>query len=295
MIGPRIDIDPANLKRRALFGLATGAAFERAVRALPRAEARAWRSARRYVAGRDVADAIAVTHRLRAAGLHASVDLFGERTSAARAAEVVRGYGELCERLAAETDAGTWVSLDLSHIAFDAESLDEIAAAIPPGRRLQLGAEEAAVTDRVLDLVTAAAGAGHPVEATLQANLRRSPADADRLAAAGIPVRLVKGAYAESPAVAHAFGAETDRAYAALARRLHAAGGLVSLATHDDALLEPLLADLPAAPCEQLLGVRPERAHALVVRGRAVRIYVPFGPQWLRYLLRLRAEAQRSG
>jgi proline dehydrogenase len=88
---------------------------------------------------------------------------------------------------------------------------------------------------------------------------------------------------------------QTERAYAQLARRLHAAGGLVALATHDDALREPLLADLPEAPCEQLLGVRPEQAHALVARGRAVRIYVPFGPNWLRYLLRRRAEAQGTG
>jgi proline dehydrogenase len=294
MIGPRMGIDPANLKRRALFGLATSAAFENAVRALPLAEARAWRSARRYVAGRDVADAIAVALRLRAAGLHASIDLFGERTSAAGAAEVVRGYRALCERLVAETDADTWVSLDLSHIAFDAGRLDEIAAAVPPGRRLQLGAEEAAVTDRVLDLVTAAADAGHPVEATLQANLRRSPADADRLAAAGVSVRLVKGAYVESPADALPWGEPTDAAYAELARRLSEAGADLALATHDGALRDRLLAELPAARCELLLGVRPADATALAAAGRDVRVYVPYGPAWFRYFMRRRAESQRA-
>jgi proline dehydrogenase len=284
----------AALRRRALFGLATSGAFERAVHALPRAEARAWRSARRYVAGREATDAIAVAQRLRAVGLHASVDLFGERTSAAGAAEVVRGYRALCEQLAAETDAGTWISLDLSHVAFDARRLEEIAAAIPPGRRLQLGAEEAAVTDRVLDLVTGAARAGHPVEATLQANLRRSPADADRLAAAGVPVRLVKGAYVESPADAVPWGEPTDAAYAGLARRLHEAGADVALATHDRALRDPLLAELPTTRCELLLGVRPHDATALATEGRDVRVYVPYGPAWFRYLMRRRAESQRA-
>src|SRR5436189_257858 len=81
------------------------------------------------------------------------------------------------------------------------------------GRRLQIGAEEAAVTDRVIELVVAAARAGRPVEATLQANLRRSPGDAERLAAAGVPVRLVKGAYVEDGGQALVWGAETDRVF----------------------------------------------------------------------------------
>jgi proline dehydrogenase len=115
------------------------------------------------------------------------------------------------------------------------------------------------------------------------------------LASAGVPVRLVKGAYVEPASVALPYGPETDRAYAALARRLHAAGGDVALAGHDDALCAPLLADLPGAPCEQLLGVRPDRARALAAAGRAVRIYVPFGGDWLRYFLRRRAEAQGTG
>ena len=41
----------------------------------------------------------------------------------------------------------TWVSLDLSHLAFDAGAAGRVAAAVPPGRRLQIGAEEAANTD----------------------------------------------------------------------------------------------------------------------------------------------------
>jgi proline dehydrogenase len=276
--------------RRVLFGLATSPAFERAVRALPGGEARAWRSARRYVAGEHADDAIAVARRLGAAGLTTSIDLFGERSSAAEAPVVAAAYEGLCEKLAAVESA--WVSLDLSHVAFDAGAFDRIATAVPPGRRLQVGAEEAAMTDRVLALVLAAAGRGRSVEVTLQANLRRSGADAERLAAAGIPVRLVKGAYVERGAVAYPWGAATDNAYAALARRLGADGVDVALATHDARLRDELLRDLPRARCELLLGVRPHDARALAAAGRAVRIYVPFGRNWFRYFMRRRAEAQ---
>jgi proline dehydrogenase len=280
------------LRRRLLFALATNPVYERAIRATAVGRERAWRSARRYVAGEGLEDAVAVARRLEGQGIAASVDFFGERvTDPAEAARVIEAYISLAGALAA-TPPRTWLALDLSHIAFDADGLRRIAAALPPGRLLQVGAEEAAVTDRVLDTVLAAAADGLPVAATLQANLRRSHEDADRLAAAGVPVRLVKGAYVESSAVALPYGPPTDASFARLARRLHAAGVTPAIATHDDALLAPLLAEMPAAPCELLLGVRPERARALAQAGHDVRVYVAFGADWLRYFLRRRAEAQ---
>lgn len=283
------------LRRRVLFRLATNPLLERAIVATPAGRERAWRSARRYVAGERLADAVAVARSLADQGMAATLDLFGEGVGdPGLAARVADAYVELAGALAG-TPASTWLALDFSHVAFDPAHLQRIAAALPPGRLLQVGAEEAATTDRTLDAILDAAAAGLPVSATLQANLRRSPGDADRLAAAGVPIRLVKGAYVESPSVAFPFGPQTDAAYAQLARRLDATGTPVALATHDDALREPLLAALPVAPCEQLLGVRADRAHALVAGGRAVRIYVPFGADWLRYLLRRRAEAQGTG
>jgi proline dehydrogenase len=262
------------LRRRLLFGLATSRTFERLA-----PKQRAWRSARRYVAGETLEDALATARRLNDAGLHSSVDLFGERTAAADAPAVAAAYEQLCARL----PQGAWVSLDLSHIAFDGALLDQIAAALPAGARLQVGAEEAARTDRVLELITAR---GAPLEATLQANLRRSPGDADRLALAGMSVRLVKGAYVEPQA--HPWGEATARAYAKLARQLDRAGVDVALATHDERLLDVL----PHARCELLLGVRPQLARRLAAQGRDVRIYVPYGRDWFRYFMRRRAEAQ---
>ena len=275
----------AALARRVLVRLATSPTFERAVTLVPGGRDRAWRSARRYVAGPEIDDALAVVDRLRAVRLTASVDLFGEGASAAEAPRVAAAYEALCGRL----DESTWVSLDLSHIAFDGRSLDRIAAAVPPGRRLQIGAEDAAHTDRVLDLVLESARRGRPVEATLQANLPRSVADADRLADAGVPVRLVKGAYVERDA--HPWGPPTDNAYVALALRLAAAGTDVALATHDAPLRRRLLADIPDARCELLLGVCTDDAVALAAAGHAVRIYVAFGPDWFRYFMRRRAES----
>jgi proline dehydrogenase len=269
-----------------LIALATSPRFERAVAALPGARARAWRSARRYVAGAAADDALRVAGALADRGLRASIDLFGEGvTDPAVATTVAAAY----VRLAATLPPGAWLSIDLSHIAFDPVLLARVAAALPPGARVQVGAEEPAVTDRVLDAVVDSGGGR--ADATLQANLRRSPRDARRLAGAGVPVRLVKGAYAAPASEAHEWGPATDAAFAELALGLRDAGGTVRLATHDDALLERLLPALPEADCEVLLGVRPELATSLVAAGRRVRVYVPYGPDWFRYFMRRRAES----
>jgi proline dehydrogenase len=281
-----------SLARRVRFRLATSTSFERAALALPAVERAAWRSARRYLAGRDAGDALAMARRLAAAGLHASLDDFGERVEdPARARAVADDYRRLAGRLAEAPD-GTWLSIDLSHIAFDGTLLEEIAAALPSGCRLQVGAEEAAVADQVLDAVLAAVDRGLPVDATLQANLRRARADAERLAAAGAGVRLVKGAYVESPHAALPWGPEVDGAYAELARELCGRGVRVALATHDAPLRERVLRDVEVDACELLLGVCGSDAVALARAGRRVRIYVPFGENWFRYLMRRLAESE---
>jgi proline dehydrogenase len=129
------------------------------------------------------------------------------------------------------------------------------------------------------------------VVATVQANLRRSEVDAERLGGGGVPVRLVKGAYLETPDVAHPWGDSTDLAFIRLARALHAAGVELTIGTHDPVIREALLGSLQGIGIEMLLGVRADDARALVRRGHRVRIYVPFGDGWFRYWTRRLAEA----
>jgi proline dehydrogenase len=261
------------------------------------AEQQAYRAARRYVGGTTLDDAMEVVGRLRDLGLGTSLDLFGEGfTDAAAVESLVERY-----RTAAAAVVGLGADIDLevvpSHLGVDISpeffraQLERLIEALPPGARLQVSADESWRTQRTLDAAVALGAANAPVVMTLQANLKRSRDDAERLIEAGTSVRLVKGAYLETHSVAHPWGEETDIAFVHLAHRLHSGGVPLSIGTHDPVIREALLAALPGIGVEMLLGVRTADARLLVDRGYAVRIYVPYGDHWFRYWMRRWAES----
>jgi proline dehydrogenase len=246
----------------------------------------------RYVAGSKLEDALEVARRLIGEGKGVSLDLIGEAGVTADA------YVEVAGSLSA-LGGDAYLSIDLSQVGLDVSvdhcrsQVERVLQDLPAGARLQIGAEESERTERVLSLVLALAREDAPIMATLQANLRRSPADAVRLGELCVPVRLVKGSFVEPSQIAVPWGEETDRAYLELAHQLDAAGCEMALATHDARIREQLLNAIDGASCELLLGVRPDDADELVRRGRRTRIYVPFGDDPARYIQRRLAEARR--
>ena len=287
------------LDRRVLFRLATSRRLERAVKRVPGGEPGAWRAASRYVAGRSRSEALAAAGTLLERGHGVSLDLFGERVSDPVVADrVLEDYVALAAALP-RAPADVWLSVDLSHLGLEAGAAavaDRLAAvtdALPAGRRVQVGAEQLALADAVLACVLAVAARDRAdrLGATVQANLVRSPADADTLADAGVHVRLVKGAYVEGTG-AHRYGEPTDVAFLRLGSRLAERGAAWSMATHDGRVREALLLAHGSVPVEQLLGVRPEALDELHGRGVPTRVYVPYGPDWFRYWLRRLAESR---
>jgi proline dehydrogenase len=288
--------------RAVLLRLATSARLERAVRALPGGEQRAWSATSRYVAGSTPGDARATVEELAGHGVGSSIDQFGELVKdAATANRVATDYLKLADELTTMSET-TWLSVDLSHIGLDfdpqrcLEHLAAIASALPAGRRIQVGAEDYERIDRVLACVLAVAGRGlaDRLGATVQANFHRSSGDLDQLVSAGVHVRLVKGAYVERSQRALPYGEATDIAYLRLAHQLAEADACFALATHDGVLREALLGALGPRPIEQLLGVRPEVLDDLITRSVPVRVYVPFGDNWFRYWMRRVAASRRA-
>ncbi len=136
----------------------------------------------------------------------------------------------------------------------------------------------------------------------VQAYLRRTPADVERLVELGATVRLCKGAYREPREIAYPDKRDVDQAYARLIDRLLAPDALgrgvyPGFATHDERLIARVrdrAAERRIAAdrfeIQMLYGIRPDLGAALRAQGLAVRVLVPFGEDWYGYFMRRLAE-----
>ncbi len=258
----------------------------------------------RFVAGETVDDAVRAAAALVSDGLVVSVDRLGEDVAdPTAAAATVTGYLDLLAALDRAGIAGAVeVSCKLSALGAalpdgPARALDlagQIAdAAADVGTTMTVDMEDHTTTDVVLGTVMALRERHSSVGAVLQAALRRTPADAQRLATAGSRVRLCKGAYDEPGTVAHTSAAEVDKAYVRVLRTLINGPGYPMVATHDPRLLAIAAALATTAgrsadsiEYQMLYGVRPAEQRRLAAQGRRVRVYLPYGTDWWRYLLR---------
>lgn len=266
----------------------------------------------RFVAGTTLDEALAAARALNQQGLEVSLDRLGENVQERGAAQQATAEAITVLEAIARAGVRANLSLKLTQLGLD---LDRSAAAANLRTVLEVAArlnsfvrvdmEGSAYTEATLALVEQARGEGWPVGTVLQAALHRTPADLERLIAAGVPIRLVKGAYREPRAVAWQRKAAVDGQYRRLMRRLlevaavaaHDARRPPAIATHDVRMIRAATRyarrhGLPreAFEFQMLYGIGREWQRRLVAEGWRVRIYVPFGPAWYPYLMRRLAE-----
>ena len=287
-----------------LRGLVVGAAHSKLVRSIATGRA-GRRVAERFVAGETLDDALAAIRKLNADGATVSIDHLGENVTdlaqakaatdvALRAMEAIEAQGLRANVSIKLTQIG--LDIDTAAAADHADVIVERAARA--GTTVTLDMEDHRYTDRTIDecLRLNAAHDG-TVGIAIQACLRRTPEDLERLIAARIQVRLCKGAYLEPRAIALRSRRDVGAAFAGLATRLLASGSYAMIATHDEAMIRHaesearrLGRDQGSYEFQMLFGVRRELQRQLLVAGEHLRIYVPFGEQWYPYLTRRIAE-----
>jgi proline dehydrogenase len=264
----------------------------------------AWRVARRFIAGNQLDDAERVIRQLNAKGCSVALDHLGENTeSESQARAATAAYLAALDRIQEESlDAN--ISVKLTALGLDigtglaAEEAAKVAArGKEVGAMVGVDMESQAYVERTLDLVEALRRSYDGVGVCLQAYLHRCPADLARLNRAGVPVRLVKGAYQESPRVALQRKAEVDAAFAELLDTLVRDNPYPMVATHDERLVrltKTLVAryarDRSTFEFQMLYGVRRDLQEQVVAEGYRLRVYVPYGDQWYPYLMRRLAE-----
>ena len=263
------------------------------------------RVALRFVAGEDLEDALKVVKGLNERGMTASIDHLGENVTDATAAQAATDvYRNAIERVeAAGLRANLSVKLTQMGLDIDEEFALGNAAVVAArtaeaGSTVTLDMEDHRYTGRTIDTALRLAHR-YPerIGVAVQTYLYRTPEDVDRLNAAGVQIRLCKGAYREPRGIAHQRREEVDAAFARLLVRVLESNVYPMVATHDPRLVAHALRQIvtlhrdPATfEFQMLLGVRRDLQEQLVAKGYRVRVYVPFGTEWYPYFMRRLAE-----
>ena len=267
------------------------------------------RFVRRVVAGQEARDALSVLDRLDAGGLASAVTYLGENVSAPADAErATVTYLGLLDAIG-RRKLRTIPSLKLTHLGLDLDEglcvanlarISERAREV--GTRVWIDMESSRYTERTLDLYARLRPAHPHLACVVQAYLRRTPDDVERLIELGATVRLCKGAYREPPTIAYPDKRDVDAAYARLAERLLAPDALArgvypGFATHDERLqahVRRLAGERGIAAdrfeIQMLYGIRHDLHAPLRAAGISLRVLVPFGEDWYGYFMRRLAE-----
>jgi proline dehydrogenase len=263
----------------------------------------------RFVAGTQVEDALRVTQAVNQAGMTVSVDNLGESvTNPDEARHSAQLYHQMLDEIAARGLKAN-VSLKLTHMGLDVDEalarelvsgLVAKAAGMKPANFVRVDMEGSAYTEHTLRFVHELHGQpGNQgcVGAVIQSYMRSAEQDVAKLLAAGIRIRLCKGAYKEPEEIAFQKKSEVDANYVKLLKILLKSGVYHGLATHDDNIINlakefAIRENIPRDSFEfqMLYGIRRDLQRKLVKDGWGMRVYIPFGTEWYPYLMRRLAE-----
>jgi len=267
------------------------------------------RTSARFVAGTEVADAIRAAAAMNQIGIGVSIDNLGENVSNADEARAsAQLYHHLLDEIAA-ANLNANISLKLTHMGLDVDEkmayeivrgLVAKAANMSPKNFVRVDMEGSPYTQRTLDFVHElhrVPGNEGNVGTVIQAYMRRSEADVEKLLNERIRIRLCKGAYKEPADIAFQKKSEVDASYVKLMKILMKSGVFHGLATHDEAIIKEAKAfatreNIPrnAFEFQMLHGIRRDLQQALVKDGWGMRVYIPFGTEWYPYYMRRLAE-----
>jgi len=265
-----------------------------------------WVFSKRYIAGKELKDAVSVTRKLNNQGIKATMDLLGEFQTRA---EKVQYYKDEYIRLI-ETSVEnsldnsfsvkpTMFGLLLDENMCYANVREIVAKAASLGRFVRIDMEDSQCTDRELDLYRKLLNEfpGH-VGIVLQAYLKRTLSDIKNLVEFDkgrglINVRICKGIYNEPAEMAFKDKEEINLNFLIDLDFMLSNNVFAAIATHDRKLIQGSYVKLKEQKVshekfefQMLYGVTPELRKSIVDRGHTMRVYVPYGKDWYNYSTR---------
>ncbi len=257
--------------------------------------------AKRYIAGTQLSDGVRVVQKLNFAKMTCTMDLLGEDVKDADETESVKkGIFSILDAIEInKLDSGvsikpTQLGLKINKELAYKNIRDIVIKANPKGIFVRIDMEDATTIDDTIETYRRLRSEGlSNTGVVIQAYLYRSESDVRALVKEGTNIRLCKGIYNESPAIAYKKRDDIRKNFLKLLQIILETGTRIGIATHDDLLIEGACSMIEklglkreAYEFQMLLGVREKRRNELVAEGRRMRIYVPFGEQWYAYSTR---------
>lgn len=267
------------------------------------------RAVRRFMPGENADSALAAGNQFQIEGIGTLYTRLGENlTRIEEADEVAAHYVGVLDEIRARRLDGE-ISVKLTQLGFDldVERTFEHASALAAqaaelGKSFWIDMEGSAYTEATLSFYERMKTAHPNTAICLQAYLKRTASDIQRLLPLKPEIRLVKGAYAEPASIAYQARHDVDANYLALSvAMLEAvrAGNRVRIAlgTHDVGLIEQVAEHtaamgLPktAFEVQMLYGIRSDQQRRLNREGFRVNALIAYGEAWYPWYMRRLAE-----
>ena len=266
------------------------------------------RAVRRFMPGETLEDALVAALPLQAAGIGTMYTRLGENLERLDEADAVAAhYVEVIDKIVETGITGeisvkpTQLGLDLDAAACLAHLVRLAEHAAANGSYLWIDMEGSAYTDATIELYEQLRATQPRTGICLQAYLRRTASDIERLRPLDPAIRLVKGAYDEKESIAYRDRRQVDANFVGLAVAFLLEGRgrpiRLGLGTHDVALIEQIADGVKAGgvardgfEVEMLYGIRTDQQFRLAKAGYRVQALIAYGEHWYPWYMRRLAE-----
>lgn len=261
----------------------------------------------KFIAGQTSQTALTVVNRLNQKSIRASLGiLFPAVKDNKDADENTRKYVELLEKIkSSNSDSNisvkpSHIGLSISEPLFKRNLLSIVEAASNYKNRITIDVDNYKYKNPTLHIFEKIHSKHKNIRITVQACLHSSYHETKILIEKNAPICLMKGSYSPSQSVAFKLPEDINKNYIEIVKLLLNSDSHHAFATHDTKIIDFIkyaikTKGLPKRSFEfqMLYGVKNSIAEELAGDGYSVRMYVPFGKEWIPYVIQRIQESWR--
>lgn len=267
------------------------------------------KAVKKFMPGEDIADAIVEAEKFKLENIGTVFTRLGENVEAKTESDAVTQHYIDAIKIISERNLPTEISLKLTQIGIDLGydvGLNNFKMIAKVANELNITAwidiEQSYYVNTTIKFYKEIKKFYPNIGICLQSYLFRTERDFEGLKSVSPLIRLVKGAYKETPDVSFRKKTDTDKNYFLLAKKMLDntmidSNSRAAFGTHDLNLIEMIVdyakyRNIPNDKYEfqMLYGIKPEEQKRLAARGIKLRVLISYGSYWYPWYLRRLAE-----